>query len=331
MRSSILIAVPCALSLALVAPAALAAGPKKQPTKEEMQEAQRRYQRGRELYEDNDFTAALVEIRRAYELAPSYKLLFDIGQICYQLPDYPCALRSFKQYLDEGASEINPQRRAEVENDVRKLEGRVATLKITTSRPGADILVDDVVVGKTPLDVPVLVGAGKRKVTARVQGAEPVTRVIEVAGTDVVDVALDVGAGSTAIPPSSGDGTSVPGSGPPGEDKGAGRNVPVVPWVITGALAVGTGIVGGLAFRASSNYRSQLDTFGTTRPTLDESYGSMKNLAIATDVLLGATAVAGVTSLILTLTAGPKGPAKAALAPVHAGVGPGSVWIKGTF
>ncbi|MDI1434112.1 PEGA domain-containing protein [Polyangium sorediatum] len=331
MRSSLFLAIPCALSLALVAPAALAAGPKKPPTKEEMQEAQRRYQRGRELYEDNDFTAALVEIRRAYELAPSYKLLFDIGQICYQLPDYPCALRSFKQYLDEGAGEINPQRRAEVENDVRKLEGRVATLKITTTRPGVEILVDDVIVGKTPLDTPVLVGAGKRKVTARVQGAEPVTRVIEVAGTDVVDVALEVGAGSTAAAPSAGDGTNVPGAGSPGEDKGAGRHVPVVPWVITGALAVGTGIVGGLALAKSSEYRSQLDTFGATRATLDASYGTMKNLAIATDVLLGATAVAGVTSLILTLTAGPKGPAKAALVPVHAGVGPGSVWVKGTF
>ncbi|MDI1481014.1 PEGA domain-containing protein [Polyangium sp. y55x31] len=331
MRSSILIAIPCALSLALAAPSALAAGPKKQPTKEEMQEAQRRYQRGRELYEDNDFTAALVEIRRAYELAPSYKLLFDIGQICYQLPDYPCALRSFKQYLDEGGGEINPQRRAEVENDIRKLEGRVATLKITTTRPGVEILVDDVVVGTTPLESPVIVGAGKRKVTARVQGAEPVTRVIEVAGTDVVDVALDVGAGSTAGAPASGDGAAAPGSDPSGGDKGAGRKVPVVPWVITGALAVGTGIVGGLALSASSDYRSQLDTFGTTRPTLDESHGNMRNLAIATDVLLGATAVAGVTSLILTLTAVPSGPKKAALAPVNASVGPGSVWIKGTF
>ncbi|MDI1449814.1 PEGA domain-containing protein [Polyangium sp. 6x1] len=330
MRSSIFIAIPCALSLALAAPAALAAGPKKQPTKEEMQEAQRRYQRGRELYEDNDFTAALVEIRRAYELAPSYKLLFDIGQICYQLPDYPCALRSFKQYLDEGGGDINPQRRSEVENDVRKLEGRVATLEITTTRPGAEILVDDVVVGKTPLDAPVIVGAGKRKVTARVQGAEPVTRVIEVAGTDVVDLALDLGAGSAAAP-SSGDGTAVPGAGQSGGDEGGGRKVPVVPWVITGALAVGTSIVGGLALSASSEYRSQLDTFGTTRPTLDESHGEMRTLAIATDVLLGATAVAGVTSLILTLTAGPKGPAKAALAPVHVDVGPGGVWIKGTF
>ncbi len=293
-----------------------------------MEEAQRRYQRGRELYEENDFATALVEIRRAYGLAPSYKLLFDIGQICFQIQDYSCALRSLTQYLEDGGSEINPQRRAEVQTDLEKLKARVATLRITTTRPGAEILVDDAVVGTTPLEAPVIVGAGKRKVTARIAGAEPMTKVLEVAGTDVVDVAFDLEAGSA--PPAGGT-SGAPGPG--GAE--TTRKVPVVPWVVTGVLAVGAGIAGGLALRASSDYRTQLDTFGVGRGELDASYGSMKNLAIATDVLLGATAVAAVTSVILTFSAGSGSasgePKKTAGAPVHVGVGLGNVWIKGAF
>ncbi len=83
---------------------------------------------------------------------------------------------------------------------------------------------------------------------------------------------------------------------------------------------------------ASSDYRAKLDTFGTTRADLDESYGSMKNMAIATDVLLGLTAAGAVTSIILTVTSGSKAPAKTgAFGPVKVAVGPGSVWINGSF
>lgn len=327
MRHSIFRALPLAAALFVAAPSVLAQEAK-QPSAADIEEAKRRYQRGRELYEDNDLNAALVEIRRAYDLAPNYKLLFDIGQICYQLPDYPCALRTFKQYLADGGANVPEDRKAEVENDLRKLEGRVATLKITTNRPGAEILVDDVVVGTTPLAQPVIVGAGKRKVTARIAGIDPVTKALDVGGTDVVDVPFEFAAAPVdKLPPTGGD------KGPIDAPKPAeGKNIPVVPWVLTGALALGTGIAGGLALSASSDYRTKLDTFGSTRTELDESYGSMRNTAIATDVLLGLTAASAVTAIILTATAGPKKPAqKGALVPINLAVGPTGVWINGNF
>lgn len=333
MRQSILQALTCAVALAVAVPSALAQNAK-QPTPAEIEEAKSRYQRGRELYEDNDLRAALVEIQRAYDLAPNYKLLFDIGQICYQLPDYPCALRSFKQYLAEGGENIPADRKAEVEKDLSKLEGRVATLKITTNRPGAEILVDDVVVGTTPLAAPIIVGAGKRKIVARMAGVEPVTKALDVAGTDVVDVPLEF---SAAAPDGRGGATGgddkvTPTVPTPGGDTQTGRRVPVVPWVITGVLAVGTGIAGGLALSASGDYRTKLDTFGTTRSDIDEAHDSVKSRAVATDVLLGLTAAGVVTSIILTVTSGSKAPAKkAVLAPLHVAAGPTGVWINGRF
>ena len=78
------------------------------PSKANVEEAKRRFLRGRELYEENNFQGALVEFRRAYELAPTYRLLFDIGQVYYQLQDYPNALKSFTRFLQEGKAEVSP-------------------------------------------------------------------------------------------------------------------------------------------------------------------------------------------------------------------------------
>src|SRR6185503_10103767 len=106
---------------------------------------------------------------------PSYKLLYDIAQICFQMTDYPCALRTFTRYLEQGKGDVPAQRRDEVQADIEKLKARVALLRITTSKPGAEIFVDDVSVGKAPLAEPVMVSAGRRKVEARLAGAPPVT------------------------------------------------------------------------------------------------------------------------------------------------------------
>ena len=87
-----------------------------------------RLQRGQEPYADRDFAGALSEFRKAYELAPSYRLLYDIGQVCYQMHDYVCAQQSRARlgYLD---------------------------LQVDVAR--AEVSVDDVLAGVAPLAQPI--------------------------------------------------------------------------------------------------------------------------------------------------------------------------------
>ncbi len=186
-----------ALVLALSGGSAGAAGRTKKAT---LEEAQNRYQRGRELYEENDFPAALVEFKRAYELAPSYRLLYNIAQVQYQLQDYASALDSFQRYLDEGGGELPAQRREEVQREIDRLQVRVATVRVTVNKPGAEISVDDVPVGTSPLREPLLLNAGRRKISASLQGTPPVTRVVDVAGRDTLDVSLEFAAPSAPAP-----------------------------------------------------------------------------------------------------------------------------------
>jgi hypothetical protein len=314
------------IALSLASAPARADPPK--PDKAQLEEAQRRYQRGRELYEESDFQGALAEMRRAYDLAPSFKLLYDIGQVCFQMQDYPCALKTFTRYLNDGKGDIPAARREEVQADVERLKGRIAYLRVTVNKPDAEIFVDDVSVGKAPLSEPVMVSAGKRKVEARLTGAVPVARTIEVAGQDTVDVPLEIAGTSPSKIPAGGESAA-----PPPPQKGG---VPWVPWVITGGLAVGAGVVGALALSSSSDLETKLDTFGSTRGDIDAARSKTTTLALTTDILLGLTGAMAVTSLVLTLTSsggqsGADAKEKAAKLPVRLGVGPGSASISGSF
>ena len=117
-----------------------------------LDEAQRRFQRGIELYKEGDFGGALVEFKRAYDLVPSYKILYNLGQVSYQRHDYASAVRYFRQYLGEADDAISPERQKEVATEINRLSPRVGSLEIQAFDDGAEVFVDDVLMGTTPAE-----------------------------------------------------------------------------------------------------------------------------------------------------------------------------------
>lgn len=227
------------------------------PDRRQIDLAQSHFRRGVELFEEQDYTSALVEFRRAYETAPNWRVLYNIGNTCFQVNDYACALKAFEKYLAEGGSEIAATRKADVERDVGKLRARVARLTVTTNVPGAEVFVDEVSVGQTPLEAPVLVSAGRRKVTATYQGRSSAQRVVDVAGGDAVAVQLDLQAPEPARSPVV---AQAPAPLPP-----ATRRPSMAPaYIGLGVGGVGLGI--GAAFGvAAMNGKSDLDKVCSTK------------------------------------------------------------------
>src|SRR5262245_47373416 len=148
-------------------------------------EAQHLFQRGVDLYKEADLGGALVEFKRAYELAPSFKILYNLGQVSYQRHDYANALRYFRQYLTEGGNAIPIDRQNEVAGDVVRLEQRVGRVEIQAVEPGMEVYVDDVLVGTTPLDAPIAVNEGRRKIDLVSRKGENRTRQVDVAGGEL--------------------------------------------------------------------------------------------------------------------------------------------------
>jgi tetratricopeptide (TPR) repeat protein len=287
-----------------------------------VEEARLRFQRGVQLFHEASFEAALAEFRRAYQIAPSYRILYNLAQVHYELHDYVGALRSFRQYLNDGLAEIPPDRRALVETEIQKLEGRVAYLDIVTNLPGADILVDDQLVGIAPLDGPVLVNAGVRRVSATKAGRTSPLRNVTMAGGDHVKIAVLVPDPPSPRAPVA----TLYRTEPASEPMMSGRV-----WLGLGATAVVGAVAGGMALaarQAKKAFDAELNTFPSTRERLDRTRSRMVVLAAVTDGLTAGALVAGGITLYFAVSG--RQPRASSMA-LRLGVSPGGLTVDGRF
>jgi hypothetical protein len=249
------------------------------------------FQRAVTLYSEADYRAALVEFKRAYELAPNVTVLYNLGETYYQLQSYAEALTTFERFLAEGGT----QHKAEVENAISVLKTRVGKLDITTPSAGWEITVDDEVVGKTPLAKPVAVSIGRRRLAATKPGETPVSRLVEVAAGETAAINL---AGAIGTKPADGTDTQAP---PSGSDRG-GNGLLIAGWVGTGALAAGAVVTGILASSKASALKDARAQFPGDKADLDSKSSSVKTLALVTDILGASAIVLGGVTLYFTLT-----------------------------
>lgn len=249
------------------------------------------HRRGLALYDEGDYRLALVEFERAYEISKNYKILFNIGQVHYELKSYAKARRAFEEYLARGGDRIDPARRADVERDLATLRTRTATITVRTNVPDAEIAIDDAALGRAPIQGAV-VDAGTAKIKATKPGYATVVREITLVGGDAADVSLELHETKPDVV------VTHTTSGVP---------VPVVVgWIATGVLAAGTIGTALAANAAHSDYERQRDTPisgspAEARADLERQRDLVGGLAVATDVLALATLVAGGISLYLTL------------------------------
>jgi hypothetical protein len=309
------------------APAANGAAPAAAPTPEAIKEAAERYQRGLSIYAEGEYLLALVEFERAYQLAPNYRVLYNIGQVRIQLGRYAKALEALQEYLKQGGEEIANDRREAVMNDLKMLGERTAKLRLTINEPGADISLDGVVVGTAPLAEPIVVDAGEHTVEVRKGGFYDKSSFVTVAGREEAEVKVDL----VKMPPSA----VVERHTDRYVEQKPDRSLMWIGWTATGTLAIGAGVVGYLGVTKANDLESMRTDYGVTKNQLDETKNSARTLFMVSDIMGAAAVVAGGVSLYLTLTSSssaPEKPPASATAPkVGLGVGPGSIKVSGTF
>lgn len=297
-----------------------------QASEDGVQKSREHFDRGVEYVHDGDLRAALVEFKRAYIASPNYRVLYNLGQVSNELRDYTEAQDYFRRYLADGGSDIDGVRRREVEALLEKLVSRIASLVLSTNIPGAELFVDDVSVGKSPLTDPVQVSAGTRIVSAAVSGRPRVTQVVEAAGGDTLVVKLQF-----PPPPRSEVASESRLTARPQVDEN-GSTAAVWLGIGSGALAVATGVMAYLAARDAAEYHDAVGRRTTAREldALDERATAK---ALVTDVLLGATVIATTATLIVALSGGSD--ERAADNPdwgtASLSLGVGSVGLSGSF
>ena len=329
------------------------ASAQQQPSAKALQEARTRYDKGKQLYADGAFDAALAELQRSYELAPSYKILYNIALVQRARNDFAGALHAYDKYVSEGGKELTAARKAEVQKEIDTLRGLVAKAEIKTNVPDAEISVDDSPIGKSPIAGFVL-NPGSHRISASKEGRQTAVKVIKVAGGDSITVDLELADASAPQPTSTGtvapQPTDTSTAPPPPTDTAPTSTAPPAPppppsrgpvwlgWAVTGALAIGAGVTGGLAMSKAGAHADLRKQAGVTNEDLEASRGQAKTLALVTDVLIPSAIVAGAVSLYFSVRT--VEPAKTGGATVRVGasptVGPSGVSgasgaISGTF
>jgi tetratricopeptide (TPR) repeat protein len=301
------------------------------PSEAAVQEAGQRYDRGLKMYAEGDYSLAVIEFERAYELVPDYRVLYNIGQVRIQLANYAKARRALEQYLKEGGDRIADDRKKAVENDLDMLATRTGTLAIAVNVPGAEIFVDDVVVGQSPLSEPLLLDAGEHRLSARKPGYHPRAAQVTLAGRDALDVKLTlekIPAESQRIivqqkTDDSDRATWMWGS-----------------WTAAGVFAIVSGVTGGLGIKAANDLDEKRREQGASRSELDSSSRRARTLLLTADVFGGLAIATGGLALYFTLSGSDeaepgketrKAPGKTAKNQLGVSVTPGFVGVTGTY
>ncbi len=290
-----------------------------------LDEAKAHLATGTQLYDENNFRGALVEFQRAYELAPSYKILFNIGQVSMELQDYASAVKAYSRYLAEGGPDVPADRVAQTTAEIDRLKGRVGRITVVTAA-GAEVLLDDVAIGFAPLPEPVPVNAGQHKVTVHLTGRDPVSRVYDVAGRQEITAAV----GNTEAPtPTTDPAVKMPSKPEPSRPKS--KTPAYVAIGLTGGLAITAGVFALVTRTAESDLDALRNKFPVTPKELDDQRSLVKRDALLTDIFTGAAVVSAGFAIYLSVTRLRSQETPTRSTSVQVGIGPTGISLAGAF
>ena len=267
------------------------------------------FQRGLELFDERDLDGAMVEFRRAYELAKSYRILFNLGQVAAEKHDYAAGLEFFGRYLKEGAGQIPDERLRSVEEEMAKFRQRVGQIEVTVAAKDAEVLVDDESAGWAPLAAPLTVNLGRRRVAIRTQEGVSEPKFVDVSGGERVQVEFRqapvgrtkrVSSFSPASPSQARIDLTAPTATRVRGSDGSSSGVWLA-WTMTGLCAAGAVVSGILAYRWEQDLRNQRESFPVTQQALADQQAKVRTAGWVTDGLMVGTAVFAAVSLTLTL------------------------------
>jgi len=156
-------------------------------------------QQGGQLYEGGDYTGALEKFQAAYEIVPSPKLFFNMGQAYRGLARPVEGIEAFERFLAE-AKDASPSLQAEARELIAALSRQVGELRISASVDGAAISVDGREAGTSPRDRPVRLAAGPHQVVLEKAGWRTFAQRVQIAAGATVTVNAVLAPLATAAP-----------------------------------------------------------------------------------------------------------------------------------
>jgi tetratricopeptide (TPR) repeat protein len=158
-----------------------------------LERARVRYREGVEAYKEGHFRDAIDLFLEADQLAPSAALSFNIGAAYEKLGEPAAALRWYRDYLRRAPDASD---RTQVEALVSGFEhtlqsNGVQQVTVSSTPPGAELVVDGQSVGVTPFTVEI--APGSHAVRLLLAGRAPASRTVDLPADHAIDVDVELG------------------------------------------------------------------------------------------------------------------------------------------
>jgi hypothetical protein len=153
-------------------------------------EAADRFDRGLRLFNEGDNPGALLEFKSAYQLSGEPSILVNVGLVYAEMGRPVDAVEALDKALARPAG--IPEAQVERARRVRdEQSARIGRLLITTNVP-AQIEIDNLVVGRTPMPAPIPVASGLRLLAVVAPGQVPVHQEVGIVSGQQTDVAVQL-------------------------------------------------------------------------------------------------------------------------------------------
>ena len=200
-------------------------------------EAARHYEEGVAAAKLTQWAKAHESFLKAWKITQHYQIAANLGRAELKLGKYRDAAEHLAYFLRE-ASGVTTEERQAAQTMLDEARAKVGAVTIIVDRAGAEVLVDGVAIGKSPLGREVFVEPGKRTVEAKLGGFGDDRRALDVAaGTSPrVLITLSQSSGGKVGPgaqppiaaPKTGPEETRPGTSEPGGTRGSGGRTTVL-------------------------------------------------------------------------------------------------------
>lgn len=253
----------------------------------------RAFDAGVAAFKTEDFATALEQFRRAYDIQQHPIVVFNLGLAEAKMKLPLEAVEHFEQLLQDPAADAELKTRAKAELELA--QGMVASVSVEflgsdRASPSIQLRVgEQSVSGVAPS---IRVNPGKYHVSVRVDGKQVVSRDVELATSERFRLAVDQ-RGAVTTPAQ---------AEAPRDARTTGRDGLSPVWAYVGAGL--TVVLGGVTLWSGLDTQSAVQDFDEREASLPES--EAQNLLdeghakeTRTNILIGATSVVGVTTLVL--------------------------------
>ena len=144
------------------------------------------------LASDGDFAGALIKFKAAFDASKDARVLWNVAFCEKNLRHYSKVITTLQRYQSEGGALLTAKDRKDAQDLITTIEPFTTKMTIAVNEDGAQIFVDDELVGTSPLSAPLVLDIGERRLRVTKDGFAPFEKSTPVGGSAAVrlDVTL---------------------------------------------------------------------------------------------------------------------------------------------